>query len=174
MQKGVLRKRAPSPPSDYAKQLKEKQALKAEYHIKERQLKKYVKEVLARRGERDAEEFLLQKLEERLDNVMFRAGMANTRKKARQLVSHGHFLVNAKPTDVPSYSVRAADVISVRPSSLKKTLFQQTQLSLKKYQPPDWIQLDKEKMEATVKSIPTRQDIASPIQIPLIFEFYSR
>ena len=174
MQKGVVRKRRPTPLSEYGKQLKEKQELKAEYNLRERQFKQYVMETLANAGSGNAAEQLLQHLERRLDNVVFRMGMADTRKQARQMVSHGHFFVNGKPVDIPSYKIKRDDSVSLRPASVTKTLFQNIKLALKKYEPPSWIQLDKEKMEAKVTGEPSFDDIGSGIEIPLVFEFYSR
>jgi len=174
MQKGVVRKRRPSPLSEYGKQLKEKQELKAEYNLRERQFKQYVTATLTHVGTGNLAELLLQHLERRLDNAVYRMGMAETRKKARQMVSHGHFLVNGKPVDIPSYMIKNEDVISVRENSKKKTLFQNAKLALKKYETPSWLQLDKEKMEAKVTGQPSFEEIASGIEIPLVFEFYSR
>lgn len=174
MQKGVVRKRRPSPLSEYGRQLKEKQELKAEYNLRERQFKGYVTETLTHAGSGNLAELLLQHLERRLDNVVYRMGMAETRKKARQMVSHGHFLVNSKPVDIPSYMTKNEDVISLRANSEKKTLFQNTKLAMKNYEAPSWLQLDKEKMEATITGIPSFEEIGSGIEIPLVFEFYSR
>ena len=105
---------------------------------------------------------------------MYRAGFAPTRKQARQMVSHGHFLVKGKKMDVPSFQVKKGDVISVRPASLERTLFKNTLLGLKKYEAPSWILLDKEKPEITIKQFPTFAEIAPSVEISLIFEFYSR
>jgi len=118
MQKGIMRKRRPAPLSEYGRQLKEKQDLKAQYNLREKQFKNYVKEVLGKRAHGDSPELFLQKLERRLDNVVFRSGLASTRKQARQMVSHGHFLVNKRKVDVPSFEVKKGDVISLRPASL--------------------------------------------------------
>jgi len=169
-----MRKRRPTPQSEYGRQLQEKQDLKAQYNLKEKQFKNYVKEVLGMKAHGDSPELFLQKLERRLDNVVFRSGLASTRKQARQMVSHGHFLVNGRKVDIPSFEVKKGDSISVRPSSLQRTLFKNALLGLKKYEAPSWILLDKEKPEITIKLLPSLAEVAPSVEIPLIFEFYSR
>ena len=119
-------------------------------------------------------ELFLQKLERRLDNVVFRSGLASTRKQARQMVSHGHFLVNEKRGDIPYFEVKKGDSISVRHSSLQRIMYKNALLGLKKYEAPSWILLDKEKPEITIKLLPSLAEIAPSVEIPLIFEFYSR
>jgi small subunit ribosomal protein S4 len=101
-------------------------------------------------------------------------GMAQTRAQARQLVSHGHVAVNRKPIDVPSYHLKVGDVVSVRPSSAKRPLFTNVKIAMLKYQPPSWIELEREKMEAKLTKLPGKEEIKPSVQIPLIFEFYSR
>ncbi|MDP4007060.1 MAG: 30S ribosomal protein S4 [bacterium] len=174
MQKGVVRKRRPTPQSEYGRQLQQKQDLKAQYNLREKQMKNYVKEVLGGASHGNSPELFLQKLERRLDNVVFRAGFAPTRKQGRQMVSHGHFLVNGRKVDIPSFEVKRGDIISPRPSSMERTLFKNTLLGLKKYEAPSWIQLNKEKPEITIKLLPTLAEAAPSVEIPLIFEFYSR
>ncbi len=169
-----MRKRRPTPLSEYGRQLQQKQDLKTQYNLREKQLKNYVKEVLGGSSRGDSPELFVQKLERRLDNVVFRAGLAPTRKQARQMVSHGHFLVNGRKVDVPSFQVKKADVISVRPSSLERTLFKNALLGLKKYEAPSWILLNKEKPEIIIQQLPSLTEAASTVEIPLIFEFYSR
>lgn len=173
MQKAVVRKRRTSPLSEYGKQLKEKQELKSQYHIKERQFRQYVRRVLAKTGG-NAEERFLQSLESRLDNVIFRMGLADTRKQARQLISHGHFLVNEKKVRVPSLQVKKGDRVRVRPNSQERVYFTNRKLALKNYEPPSWLRLDKERLEAEIQGIPALQEMAPSVQIPLVFEFYSR
>ena len=174
MQKGIMRKRRGTPLSEYGRQLQQKQDLRSQYNLAENQLKNYVQETLGEAGKGDPQELFLQKLEWRLDNVVFRAGFAPSRKQARQMVSHGHFLVNGRKVDVPSFQVKKGDVISPRPSSRERTLFKNAQLSLKKYEAPSWLQLDKEKLEIAVQQLPTLAEAAPSVEIPLIFEFYSR
>lgn len=175
MQKGVVRKRRTSPLSEYGKQLQEKQELKTQYNLRERQFSQYVKNTLTRSSSGNAEEQLVQQLERRLDNVVFRMGLSDTRKQARQLVSHGHIQVNSKAVRIPSYQAKSGDKIRVRPNSQEKSLFfKNRKLVLKKYEAPPWLTLDKEQMEGTVKGAPQFEDAGVTVQIPLVFEFYSR
>lgn len=174
MQKGIMRKRRGTPLSEYGRQLQEKQELKSQYNLAEKQLKNYVQEVLSASLRGDSPELFVQKLERRLDNVVFRSGFAQTRKQARQMVSHGHFLVNGRKVDIPSFEVRPGDVISPRPSALERTLFKNAVLGLKKYEPPSWLKLNKEKPDIVVQQLPTISEAALSVEIPLIFEFYSR
>ena len=175
MQKGVVRKRRRGQISEYGRQLAEKQELKNQYNLRERQFGKYVKDALSKKQEEGASsDFLLQALESRLDSTVFRMGLAQTRKQARQMVSHGHLLVNGKSVDIPSFHVKIGDVVSVHASSVKTTLFEHAKLALKSYEAPSWLQLDKEKMEATVKAKPILEEIAPTVELPLVFEFYSR
>ncbi|OHA63325.1 MAG: hypothetical protein A3E07_01360 [Candidatus Wildermuthbacteria bacterium RIFCSPHIGHO2_12_FULL_45_9] len=174
MQKGVVRKRRTSPLSEYGRQLQQKQELKREYNLRERQFGRYVKEVLQKAGNGNSAELLMRQLEKRLDSVVFRMGIATTRKQARQFVSHGHIFVNGRPMDIPSYIVKTGEKISVRPTLQKKPAFQNILIVLKKYQAPSWLHLDKEKVEATVQGEPSFHEIAPTVELPLVFEFYSR
>lgn len=174
MQKGVVRKRRTPPLSEYGKQLQEKQALKEQYNLRERQFRNYVEKTLEEETGGNAEERLMQQLERRLDNVVFRMGLADTRKQARQLVSHGHILVNAKGVRVPSYETKRGEKVSVRMSSQPLPFFKNRKLSLKKYEEPSWLMLDKENMEGEIKGFPGMVDMGITVQIPLVFEFYSR
>lgn len=170
---GQKRKKRMSPLSEYGKELREKQKLKNWYNLKERQFRKYVKETLAQRGKvEDATVLLIRKLESRLDNVVFRLGFTPSRPQARQLISHGHFLVNKRAVNIPSYQVKKGDKISFR--SAKKTVFQNLPALLKKYQPPSWLELNIEKLEGKIKDLPSLEEVAPPSEIPAIFEYYSR
>jgi len=172
---GEKRKRRPSPPSEYGKELREKQKLKNWYNLRERQFKKYVKETLKSRGRvEDATVLLIRKLESRLDNIVFRLGFAPSRAQAKQLVSHGHFLVNGKRIDIPSHHVKKGDVISFSSKSQKKNIFQTIKNSLKKYKTSSWLKLDVEKMEGEVLNEPAIEEVAPPVEISTIFEFYSK
>lgn len=173
MQKGVVRKRRASPLSEYGKQLQEKQELKAQYNLRERQFQQYVKKAL-KLSSGNAEEQLVQQLERRLDNIVFRMGLGESRKQARQLVSHGHIHVNGKAVRIPSYQGKSGDKIRVRPNSQEKPFFKNRKLALKKYEAPPWLELHKEEMEATIKGVPQFTDAGVSVQIPLVFEFYSR
>ncbi len=172
---GLPGKRRKSPPSEYARQLREKQKLKAIYGLRERQFKKYVKEVLEKRGKvPDASEALIKILESRLDNVVFRLGFAKSRTQARQLISHGHFMVNNRSVNIPSYLVKKGDVISLKPQKQKKVIFEQLKILLKNHQPPSWLKLNPEKLEGEVVGEPTLKEVAPPVEISRIFEYYSK
>jgi small subunit ribosomal protein S4 len=172
---GLPGKRRKSPPSEYKKELIEKQKLKYWYGLSERQLKKYVKEVLEKRGKvEDVSALLIQNLEKRLDNVVYRLGFAVSRDQARQLVSHKFFLVNGKPVNIPSFSLKVGDVISLKPQKLKKAIFKDLKERLKKHQVPSWLSLDPEKFEGKVISEPKVEEVAPPVEVSAVFEFYSR
>lgn len=164
--------------SEYGKELKEKQKLRAWYGLGERQFSRYVKEVLERSHQtslaENPAEILTKTLESRLDNVVFRLGMAANRAQAKQLVSHGHFLVNGKPVDIPSFSLKKGDKVSIRLSSQKQEIFQKLGPVLKKYQEPSWLKLDKAKLEGEIAGLPTLEEASPPAEISSIFEFYSR
>ena len=161
--------------SEYAKELREKQKLQKHYYLREKQFRNYVKEVMEERGtEKDATLLLLEKLEKRLDNVVFRAGLAKSRKSARQLVNHSHFLVSKKPVDIPSFEVKKGMVIALKPSKVKKPIFKDLATILKNYQPPSWIKLDKEKFSFVIETDPVVDQAALAVDISAIFEFYSR
>jgi len=161
--------------SEYGKELAEKQKLKNWYNLKEKQFRKYVKEVLKKRGKiEDAGSFLIKKLESRLDNVVFRMGFAVSRAQARQVIGHGHFLVNGKKTNIPSYQVKKGDKIALVSGASKKAVFQNLSASLKKHNVPSWIKLDIKKLEGEISGDPTLKEVAPPAEISAIFEFYSR
>ena len=158
--------------SEYGLLLAEKQKVKSTYFLRERQFKKYFIEASRRRG--NTGEILLQKLELRLDNVVFRAGLAASRSVARQLVGHGHFLVNGRRIDLPSYEVKRGDMIEIRPSSQAKFPFSELKTDLKKYQAPSWIELDKENLKVKILRLPQPDDIGANFKMDLIVEYYSR
>jgi small subunit ribosomal protein S4 len=172
---GQVGKRKPAPPSEYKRELVEKQKLKNWYGLNERQLKRQVKEILEKRGKvEDASVLLVQNLEKRLDNVVYRLGFTVSRDQARQLVSHKFFLVNGKPVNIPSYKVKVGDVISFKPQKLKKAIFKDLAERLKRHSPPSWLLLDAEKFEGKVISEPKVEEIAPPFEVSAVFEFYSR
>jgi len=161
--------------SEYGKELKEKQKLKKWYNLEEKQFKAYIKKVLDARGKvPNAAAALIQTLENRLDNVIFRLGFAASRSAARQIISHGHILVNGKHVNIPSFSVKKGDKINIKPGSLKKKIFQNLLQTLKKYHPPSWLELDAGTLEGKVKDVPSLEESAPPAEISSIFEFYSR
>ncbi len=172
---GPQKKRRGGSPSEYKKSLQEKQTLKKWYGLSERQFKKYVKQTLAKMGKvENVSNELIKELESRLDNVIFRLGFVNSRIHARQLVSHGYFLVNGKPVNIPSYNVKRGDIISIKESKKKKTIFKELQTQLKRKETPLWLNIDKEKIEAKSVGEPSLDEVKPPAEIPLIFEFYSR
>lgn len=172
---GEKRKRRTRAPSEYAKELQEKQKLRDWYNLKEKQFRNYVKEILAKKSKtQDTGTMLIRRLETRLDNVVFRMGLASSRKEARQKVSHGHFLINGRKVDRASFQVKKGDIISLRPGSFKKTAFKNAGAILKKHQPPSWIKLNIEKLQAEIVGLPTLEEAAPPVEISAIFEFYSR
>jgi small subunit ribosomal protein S4 len=172
---GLPGKRRKSPPSEYKKELIEKQKLKYWYGLSERQLKKYVREVLEKRGKvEDVSTLLIQNLEKRLDNVVYRLGFAVSRDQARQLVSHKFFLVNGRPVNIPSFSLKVGDTVSLKPQKLKKAIFKDLKERLKKHQVPSWLSLDLEKFEGKVISEPKVEEVAQPVEVSAVFEFYSR
>lgn len=161
--------------SEFAKELKEKQKLKNIYGLSEKKFSSYIKAALAKRSRsEDASLILLRSLEYRLDNVVFRMGLARSRKEADKLVTHRHFLVNQKPVNIPSFQVNKGDKISLKEIRRNKALFKNAVLSLKNYQSPPWLSLNKTKLEAKVIDQPTAEDIGSAVDISAIFEFYSR
>lgn len=162
--------------SEYGKELREKQKLKNLYNLRETQFKRIVKEILGFRQKtnQSVSQLLLQVLESRLDNVVFRMGFGSSRAQARQLVSHGHFMVNGKSIDVPSYRVTEGDVISVKQNSAKKNFFQNLLPKLQKHQTPPWLNLDAKNFEAKVVAKPVLEETDLPVEIPIIFEYYSR
>ena len=161
--------------SEYAKELREKQMLKNWYNLKETQFRKYVKDILKKKNKTgDAGVLLIRVLESRLDNVIYRLGFASSRDQARQLVNHGHFFVNGKPVNIPSFLVKKEDKIILKPTSQKKAAFQNIKILLKKSRLPRWLELDIEKLEGKVVGEQTLEEAAPPVEISAIFEYYSR
>ena len=158
--------------SEYAVALAEKQKLRYQYGLLERQFRRYFQTALTRRGVTG--EILLQLLETRLDNVVFRLGFANSRSAARQLVSHGHVTVNGRKVDVSSFNVRSGDVIAIKDKPASRQLAAKN-LDLTQIVPvPDWLVLDKDNFSGTVSRIPTREEIQPIVNEQLIVELYSR
>lgn len=161
--------------SEYGTQLIEKQKLKYWYGLSEKSLKRYVKEVLSKKGRAgNAQTLLMQNLEKRLDNIVYRLGFAVSRRAARQFVSHNHFLVNEKRVNIPSFRVKKGDKITLEESSRTKKIFQNLDVGLKKSQRPVWLKLDAKKLEAVVMGEPSAEEVALPVEMSHIFEFYSR
>jgi len=158
--------------NEYGMQLREKQKVRRMYGIMERQFRRYFRSALKAKGMTGAT--LLQTLERRLDNVVYRMGFATSRAQARQLISHGHFEVNGRKTDVPSLLVKPGDVIAVRENSQKTTYFQNLIEELGRVTAPEWISVDPEGLRGRILALPTREDIQVPVTEQLIVEYYSR
>jgi len=168
-------KRRSGPLSEFGRQLKEKQKLKNWYGITERQLKNYVRKALdlAKKG-KNASEALVNILESRLDNVVYLLGWASSRSQARQLVSHGYFLVNGKPVNIPSYLTKKGDLIKVKPTKIKKGVFEGLLPRLKNHNLPSWLELDIKNFEGKIIGEPSLKEVSLPVEISVIFEYFSR
>jgi small subunit ribosomal protein S4 len=158
--------------SDYSIALGEKQKLRFQYGVLEKQFRGYYEEAAQRRGVTG--EILLQLLELRLDNVCYRLGFSNTRAAARQLVNHGHVLVNGKRVDIPSYSVKPGDKIKIGPKPSAQQLALRMMDLTQSVPLVDWLTLDRESLEATIERVPERSDIDPLVNEQLIVELYSR
>jgi small subunit ribosomal protein S4 len=158
--------------SEYRLQLHEKQKARYTYGVLEKQFRRYYEE--ANRTQGKTGEALLQILESRLDNVVYRAGLARTRRHARQLVVHGHFLVNGRKVNVPSYRVAAYDVIDVRPKSQEMTPFIIARETHGERPVPAWLEVLPGQLRILVHQLPVRQQIDTPVQEQLIVELYSK
>ncbi|AEP37225.1 30S ribosomal protein S4 [Taylorella asinigenitalis 14/45] len=158
--------------SDYGTQLREKQKLKRMYGVLEKQFRKYFAEAERRRG--NTGETLIQLLESRLDNVVYRMGFGSTRAEARQLVSHGAIELNGKKADIPSIIVKSGDVVSVREKSKGQARIKSALDLAESLTFPEWVSVDTKKFEGTFKQVPDRADVARDINESLIVELYSR
>ena len=158
--------------SEYLLQLQEKQKARFIYGVMEKQFRRYYAEANRRPGKTG--ENLVVMLESRLDNVVYRAGLARTRRQARQLVSHGHFQVNGKAVDVPSFRVSQYDIIDVREKSQKMNWFEEAQDNLVDAIVPSWLQVVPSTLRILVHQLPERAQIDIPLQEQLIVEFYSK
>lgn len=158
--------------TDYGKQLREKQKAKRLYGLNERQFRNLFDEAVSKRG--NSGETLVQLLETRLDNTVYRAGFVKTRAAARQAVGHAHFLVNGKKVNIPSYRVRIGDVVSLRENKRGKGLWKDVTDVLSKKESVSWISVQAQDMAAKVTSTPAGTDLQQVFDPKLIVEFYSR
>ena len=156
----------------YGIQLREKQRVKRIYGVLENQFRRYFEAADRTRG--ITGETLLQLLERRLDNVIYRLGLGTSRAQARQLVRHGHFLVNGRKVDVPSYSVKAGDTITIRTTSAQNASIVHAMEEVKGRGIPEWLMFDAGQLTGRIQSLPTRQQINLPVQEQLIVELYSK
>jgi small subunit ribosomal protein S4 len=167
-QHGVRRRKM----GEYGIQLREKQKVRRVYGVLERQFRNYYRDAESHAGVTG--EALLQSLETRLDNVVFRLGFGTSRPQARQLVAHGHFAVNGVPTDVPSYALKPGDRIEVREGRKSREAFKVIKETLRSHQAPEWLSLDGAKMAGSVVSIPRRDQMPLDLSEQLVVEYYSR
>jgi len=158
--------------SEFGQQLREKQKARRIYGVMERQFRRYFKEADRRRGVTG--EILLQILESRLDTVVYRLGLARSRAEARQLINHGHFEVNGRKVDIPSYLTRVGDVVAVREHRKSKPVFKQILADREQQGVVDWLEVDHEKLEGKVTRVPQRDEIDVPVTEHFIVELYSR
>lgn len=158
--------------SDYATQLREKQKAKEIYNVLEKQFKKYFYMAEKKKGITGSN--LLQILESRLDNVVYRLGFASNRRQARQLILHGHFNVNGKRVNIPSYMVRAGDSIDIREESRKLAPVQENIAKAEHRGLPSWVQRDLNNFSGRILNLPAMDDISLPVQEQLIVELYSK
>lgn len=158
--------------SDYLLQLREKQKARRIYGVLERQFSNYFEKATQQPGLTGTN--LLKMLERRMDNVVYRLGMADSRAQARQLVNHGHFMLNGRKTTIPSALVSPGDVISVRPESIRNTYFKDLRQEIDDRQVPRWLALDTGNLTSRVLQIPEREDIDTTVNEQLIVEYYSR
>jgi small subunit ribosomal protein S4 len=167
-QHGVRRRKM----GDFGIQLREKQKVRRVYGVLERQFRNYFNEAETHEGVTG--EALLQSLETRLDNVVFRLGFASSRAQARQLVNHGHFAVNGTPSDVPSRALRPGDRIEVRESHRNREVFKVIRETLRSHTAPDWLSLDAAKLAGSVATLPRRDQMPLDLSEQLVVEYYSR
>ena len=158
--------------SEYALALAEKQKLKAQYGVLERQFRRYFETAISRRGVTG--EILLQLLETRLDNIVFRLGFARTRTAARQMVSHGHVRVNGRKCDISSANLRPGDAVAIKDSPKPRALAARQMEATQIRTVPDWLVADRDNFSGTVSRIPTREEIAPIVNEQLVVELYSR
>jgi small subunit ribosomal protein S4 len=163
--------RRPKALSEYGTQLIEKQKVRLSYGVSERQLSNYVKKATQVKGTGTAEKFY-EGLESRLDNVVYRLGLGASRRATRQMVSHGHFIVNDHKVTIPSYAVVPGDVIKIREGSKSSKLFQDLATRLKDYNPPAWLSFDINKIEGKVLAKPKNTETF--LDLNAVLEFYSR
>jgi small subunit ribosomal protein S4 len=158
--------------SEYGTQLREKQKVKRIYGVLEKQFRNYFFAADKKKG--ITGENLLQNLELRMDNVIYRMGLASSRSTARQLVGHGHFTVNGKKMDIPSYALGQGDKIAMNPNKVKKAPVKNAIENIKGKTLPDWLSFDEDSKQGIIQALPTREHVTMPIEEQLIVELYSR
>lgn len=158
--------------SDYGIRLREKQKLRRMYGLNEKQFKRYFKEADRKKGVTGTHFLIL--LERRLDNTVYRLGFAQSRTQARQMVRHGHILVNGQRVDIPSYLLKQGDVVAVREKSRQLAVVNESLEAVPRRGIPPWLELKKDEYEGVFKYYPTREEMNIPVQEQLIVEFYSK
>ena len=167
-QHGVRRRKM----GEFGIQLREKQKMRRVYGVLERQFRNYYREAESTTGVTG--EALLQRLETRMDNVVFRLGFASSRAQARQLVAHGHFAVNGTPTNVPSYSLKPGDRVEVRESHRSREAFKVIKETIRSHTAPEWLSLDAAQLAGSVSTLPRRDQMPLDLSEQLVVEYYSR
>jgi small subunit ribosomal protein S4 len=167
-QHGVRRRKV----GDFGLQLREKQKIRRVYGVLERQFRNYFREAQTHQGVTG--EWLLRSLELRLDNVVYRMGLASSRAQARQLVGHGHLAVNGRPTNIPSYQLKPGDKVEVRESRRAREPFKVVKETLRSHQAPEWLTVDAASLSGTVSALPSRDQMPLDLNEQLVVEFYSR
>lgn len=158
--------------SEYGLQLREKQKIKRIYGLVEKQFRNYFEKAERAKGITGSN--LLSMLERRLDNVTYRSGFANSRTEARQMVRHGHFVVNGRSVDLPSYLVKKGDLVEVAQKSKTKARIIGALEAVKRREIPQWLELDSQTMKSRIRDIPSRDDITAPMEERLVVELYSK
>ena len=158
--------------SNYGIQLREKQRIKYLYGVLEKQFRNYFKKAVNKQGPTGNN--LLIMLESRLDNTIYRLGLAPTRRAARQMISHKHFLINSKVINIPSYLLDEGDIIKVRDKSKKINIFQDSMRRIKGDHPAPWLTIDKGQLSGVFNKLPEREDIPEPVNEQLVVELYSK
>lgn len=172
MPPGMQQQQRRRPRSRYAQQMVEKQSLKEIYGLREEQLKGYFRRALSARAETGP--YLISMLERRLDNAVFRAGIAQTRPQARQMVTHGLFLVNGRRADIPSLQLKSDDVVTIKEGKRKKALFDNFEKRMQGARLPSWLALDVQGYGFKVVGEPSAEEAATAVDIRAIVEFFAR
>ncbi len=158
---------------DFGAQLLEKQKARFMYGLSEKQFARYVSEAIQKKG-KDSMIGLISRLESRLDNVVYRAGYVKTRRAARQLVSHGHVMINGRRMTIPSHSVSVGDTVSIRPESRTSPLFIGRAEAAAEFKNPAWLEADASGFEGKIKSVPQTPETEMPFDVGVVIQFYSR
>ena len=171
---GIVSKRRMVRTSEYGRELKESQKIKKTYGIQDKEFKKIIQKILKKRGKEDISNLLIKNIEKKLSNVIFRIGISKSRRGAKQITSHGHFLLNGKAVNIPSINIKIGDKIELKEKSKKSSYFKNSVALIKKEDIPSWISFKKENFSAKVVKEPTVKEVGIKVDIPLILSFYSR